>query len=260
MGESTLLGSIAEFASPDFHALHGRLFMVAALGLIALLVLGRERPATIDWLLPMVLLAQSLVSIRNAAFFAILSAPVAARRLEGLLRELAEGDSPAGAAARGVLASSARLLASDRRAGGAVTLALLAVVVSAVVGIRGAEMIDFDPERQPVEALAYVEAHPDQFGGPMFNGYSWGGFIAYRSYPRHKTFINGFNDHYGPELLESYVQVVRLKEGWREVLDRHGVEWVLFGTDEPLTRILREEPAWEAVYDDELATILLRRR
>jgi hypothetical protein len=259
MGESTILGAIAEFASPDFHALHGRLFMVAALGLIALLVLGRERPATIDWLLPMALLAQSLVSIRNAAFFAILSAPVAARRLEGLLRELAGGDSPAGAAARGVLASSDRLLASDRRAGGAVTLALLAVVVGAVVGVRGPEMIDFDPEGQPVEALAYVEAHPDQLGGPMFNEYSWGGFIAYRGYPRHKTFINGFNDNYGPELLESYVQVVRLKEGWREVLDRHGVEWVLFGTDEPLTRVLREDPAWEAVYSDELATILLRR-
>jgi hypothetical protein len=92
----------------------------------------------------------------------------------------------------------------------------------------------------------------------MLNRYQWGGVVSYRLHPEHRTFINGFNDHYGPELLETYLRVANLRDGWREVLDRYRIEWVLFASDSALTRALLDEPGWHCAYRDELATIVSR--
>jgi hypothetical protein len=254
-----MLSSIAEFASPDFRDPGQRVFLFSSLSVMVLLILGRERPRPIEWLLPLFFFAQSLLSVRNEALFGILAAPLAAQRLELLLREASSGHSALAGLSRSVLASSQRLLASDCRAGGGLSLALLVVGVLGVLHLRGPDALDFDPQRHPVHALAYVESHPERFSGRMFNSYAWGGFIAYRGFPERRTFINGFGDHYGPELLETYLDVVRLEQGWREILDRYGIEWVVYGTDTPLIRRLREDPEWRLAYSDELATVLERR-
>jgi hypothetical protein len=254
----SVLGATREFRPPDFHHFGPRVFLADALLVLALLILGRRRPATIEWLLPLFLFAQALVSARNAMLFAILSAPIAAARLEAQLRDARAGRSPAARAAAGLLASSERLMASDRRSGGALALALLLGVAVAWLRARGPEAVDFDPGLQPVGALEYVAAHPERFRGRMLNRYPWGGVVSYRLHPGHKTFINGFNDHYGPELLETYLRVANLRDGWRDVLDRYRIEWVLFASDAALTRALLEEPGWRCAYRDELATIVSR--
>lgn len=254
----SVLGATREFRSPDFHHFGPRVFLAEALLVFALLILGRRRPSTIEWLLPLFLFAQALVSARNAMLFAILCAPIAAARLEAQLRDARAGRSPAARAAAALLASSDRLLASDRRSGGALSLALLFGVAVVWLRARGPEALDFDPALQPVGALEYVAAHPERFRGRMLNRYPWGGVVSYRLHPGHKSFINGFNDHYGPELLETYLRVANLRDGWREVLDRYRIEWVLFPSDSALIRALRGEPGWRCAYRDELATIVSR--
>lgn len=255
--ESAMLRQVAEFRSPDFHDPQQHVFLVYSLLVFALLIAGRRRPAPTDWLLVLVLFDRALVSVRNAALFAILTAPLAGRRLEGILREAAAEPSPAGRLARALLASSDRLLASDRRSGGALTLAAVAVGALALLVARGPGAISFDPARMPVGAADFVEAHPDLFEGRMFNAYPWGGYLAYRLYPEHKTFINGFNDHYGPGLFRDYQEVQGLEAGWREVLDRYRVAWAVVVRDSPLARAL-EGAGWEPVYRDDLAELLVR--
>ena len=254
----SVLGATSEFRPPDFHRLGPRVFLADALLVFLLLVLGRRRPAAIEWLLPFVLFAQALVSARYAMLFAILAAPVAAARLEQQLRDARAGRSLAARAAAALLASSDRLLASDRRSGGGLALALLLVAAVAWLHARGPGAVDFDPELQPVGAIEYVAAHPERFRGRMLNRYSWGGALSYRLHPGHRTFINGFNDHYGPELLETYLQVANLRDGWKEVLDRYRIEWVLFPSGSALVRALLDEPGWRCAYRDERATIASR--
>jgi hypothetical protein len=257
MRESAMLRQVVEFRSPDFHDPRQHLFLAVALLVFVLLIVGRRRPASVDWLLAVVLFDRALLSVRDAAFFAILTAPLAGRRLEGMLREAASASSLAGRFARAVLASSDRLLASDRRSGGGLTLAAVALGAVALLAVRGPGALSFDPARMPVGAADFVEAHPQLFEGRMYNAYAWGGYLAYRLYPQHKTFINGFNDHYGPALLEDYQQVQGLGADWREVLDRYRVAWAVVGRDSPLTRAL-EQAGWEPVYRDDLAELLVR--
>ena len=60
-------------------------------------------------------------------------------------------------------------------------------------------------------------------------------------------------------LLEEYRRVVRLEPGWREVLDRRGIQLVLLQREAPLTGILRDDPAWTVLVEGEVETLLGRR-
>jgi uncharacterized membrane protein YhaH (DUF805 family) len=258
INESEMLDNIAEFASPDFHGTGEKIFLGSGLSVFLLLILGRRRPASVEWILAFTLFAQSLVSLRNQPLFALLVAPLAARRLEQLLHEAKERDSISGRFSRIVLASSARVRDTDRRFGGAVTLSVATAGIVLWLYGQGPERLGFDAERQPVAALAYVAQNPEQFRGRMFNSYAWGGFISYHAYPEQKTFINGFNDNYGPELLNAYLRVANLTSEWKQVLDEHEIDWILFDTTSPLATMLGHDAGWTQIYSDPLATIFVR--
>jgi hypothetical protein len=43
------------------------------------------------------------------------------------------------------------------------------------------------------------------------------------------------------------------------VLSKYDVQWIVFPTDSILVRQLAGQPEWQTVYQDDLATVLLRR-
>jgi hypothetical protein len=257
VGAGPLVDHVAEFASPDFHDPHERLYLAYALGVLALLGVGARRASAPEWLQTLGLFALSLQAVRGEPLFAFLTAPLAARRLEEWCRDLAGGPSLAGRCAAAVAASSARLERSEGATGGSATLAA-ALGLAVVAGAAGwVAPLPFDPTRQPVGAVAFLRAHPQLLRGPMFNHYAWGGYLAYELYPARRVFVHGFNDHYGPALFAEYRTVEMLGAGWQEILERRGVAWVLVRSDVPLARELRAR-GWRLVYADELATILVR--
>jgi hypothetical protein len=198
------------------------------------------------------------VAVRGEPLFAFLTAPLVARRLQAWLEDLTGSPSWAGDAARAVLASSSRLGASDRRAGGIVTVPAAAGLGVALVATGLVAPLQFDPHYQPAAAVQFVRRNAELLEGRMFNHYSWGGYLAYELYPARRTFINSFNDHYGPELFAEYRRVEMLSPGWREILERREIDWVLTRTSSVLNRALAEESVWRQVYADDLATILVR--
>jgi hypothetical protein len=258
MNTPGIVDHVAEFVSPDFHDPAEKLFLLWALGVFSLMMAGRRRPAAWEWTLVLGLFTQALVAVRGEPVFAFLTAPLVARRLEGWLQDLRGSPSWAGAASRAVLASSLRLGASDQRVGGFVTVPAAAGLGVALVATGWVAPLQFDPRYQPTEAVQFVRSQPELFEGRMFNHYSWGGYLAYELYPGRRTFINSFNDHYGPELFAEYRRVEMLAPDWREILEQYEIDWVFTRTHSVLTRALIDEDIWKEVYADELATILVR--
>jgi hypothetical protein len=226
MNTPGIVDHVAEFVSPDFHDPAEKLFLLWALGVFSLMMAGRRR-------LVLGLFTQALVAVRGEPVFAFLTAPLVARRLEGWLQDLRGSPSWAGAASRAVLASSLRLGASDQRVGGFVTVPAAAGLGVALVATGWVAPLQFDPRYQ-------------------------GGYLAYELYPGRRTFINSFNDHYGPELFAEYRRVEMLAPDWREILEQYEIDWVFTRTHSVLTRALIDEDIWKEVYADELATILVR--
>ena len=117
--------------------------------------------------------------------------------------------------------------------------------------------IQFDATRQPVAAVAYLKTHPLE--GHMFNQFVWGGYLLHELWPTQRVFIDGQTDFYGDAVTQEYLDVEAVKPDWRDVLDRHDVQWIIYASDSPLEQILIASGEWDAVYRDSVAVIFTRR-
>lgn len=80
-------------------------------------------------------------------------------------------------------------------------------------------------EYTPRGAVEYVQQARPQ--GPMFNTYEWGGYLVWGLWPQHKVFIDGRGDVMGREFMTEYLRLTALQPGWRQVLDKYGVQWAV---------------------------------
>jgi hypothetical protein len=93
----------------------------------------------------------------------------------------------------------------------------------------------------------------------VFNQFTWGGYLLY-AWPELPVFIDGGTDHYGEELFNQYIQVWNLDPGWREVLTKWKIAWVLVDPRSRLAaELIREpEPGWSIWGCDSVAVLLHR--
>jgi hypothetical protein len=139
------------------------------------------------------------------------------------------------------------------------SLGALALASAAIVGLSGAKFIGLVPRfaEQPSRALPEHEvrtlaAIPSL--GPGFNAYRFGGFLAFRLYPREVVFMDGRNDLYGTFRTEVYDRIRDAAPGWRaqwdDAIARYRLRWVLIDASEPLAAELATDPAWRRAPDD----------
>ncbi len=232
---------INEYASPNFSSA-----MFTFLGpYVLLLVLGLALSTTgiglFDLAVTVVFLYLALRWERNVALFVFATAPIAAMQLSDFARK--------------------RLGMGEERPASQFVLGLVMVglLVSAVFAVRSApgRVEEVFAEDYPVECLQVVQEQ--DIRGNMFNTYRWGGYLAWHLWPAHKTFIDGRADVMGHELMMDWVRCHHLEPGWREVLDRHGVQWVLISIRSPLCRALRMTPEFELIHSTANAELFARR-
>ena len=133
-----------------------------------------------------------------------------------------------------------------------------------MAGIVGA-MIFFFPsqsqlqsqidERYPTNAVEFMQQHNIQ--GRLFNVYHWGGYIEWKA-PDVKPFYDGRTDifvHNGT--FDEGLRVAGVKEPF-EVLNKYGIEYVLFETGTPLAYLLDHSAEWKVIYADSLAKLYQR--
>lgn len=115
-----------------------------------------------------------------------------------------------------------------------------------------ADMID---DHMPVAAVDWIIANDP--GDRPFNQYSWGGYLGLRV-PDDPIYIDGRSDIYGDEPIREYADAVTLRTDPGALLERHGIDYVLFPLDQPLADWLDEAAGWKQVYVDELAAVWIR--
>ncbi len=241
---------IVEWFSPEFHQIYLRPFEA----MIFLVVIGfaLKRPSLYELLLTLGALGLALQSVRNVALFVAVATPVMINTYAAYWKELST--------ARGW-----KLELPPRRIFAVITAVVLTIIVLATTlhiadSVSPARQKSLDTASYPVGAADWLEAHPE-VGTKMYNQYGWGGYLAYRFYPdpNRRVFIFGEAALMGDPLLNEYQDVQTLRADWKQVLDKHGVDYIVYNRGEALANVLATQPEWTLVYQDSVAVIYVRK-
>lgn len=247
LGSSAMQAYIQEWHSPNFHvAAFWPFAAMLAFGVVGWLVNGK-RPSWTETLLFLGTGGAGLLSSRHIPLFAIVAAPIVARRWTDFVRRRWQGDWLIGEI--------------DQLPSGPMALLNWIILVLACFGaviwtgqtVAGNEAAI--AERFPVDAVDYLEISGLAVQ-PGYNSYNWGGYLIWRDIP---VFVDGRADVYGDAFLFFYRQAFEARSTWQEPLDAFDVAYVVMETGSPLTTVLDVHPNWEEAYRDDVAQIFVRR-
>lgn len=105
---------------------------------------------------------------------------------------------------------------------------------------------------------AAIEAAGLAKSGPVFNDYSFGGYLIYAGIP---PFIDGRGELYGADFIRDYSRAIALRDipGLLKMLDDYGIGATLLTPDTPAVALLDRMPGWQRVYSDDVAVVHKRR-
>ena len=160
-------------------------------------------------------------------------------------------------AAAGEAASRRDLLAPRARRGLAWTLVAAAAILAVAALPRALDPAAIAPGLAPVRATELLRRA--ELGGRIFSPPAWGGYLEYRLYPQVRTFMDGRWVLAGRQVVDDQERIVLRAPGYRQALDRYGIEILL----EPLDLYLEAPPLdpgdWRLAFQDDVSVLLLRR-
>jgi hypothetical protein len=233
---------INEWFSPNFHQWLYRPFLFFWLLVLVAFAYSRVRPKG-RTLLPLLLTGfASLDAARHIPIFILLAVPLVARWANDWAPPLSASSGRRWVPSRPVFNLAVVIL-----------MAGLAIAKWTMVARAQAEQVS---GLFPEAAVASLAATPDSTR--IFAYYDWGGYAIWKLYPRYQVFIDGRADLYGEMLLKQFETAVSLRNGWREILDRWGVNTVLLPANCALAQALMIDPEWRPSFNDSKAIILVR--
>lgn len=242
---------ITEWQSPDFH----NLSMRGLEAMIVLLLIGlaarRARLTAFQVLAAVAGLLLALQSVRHIAVFVAVATPVLAWTFGPLIGSLA-------APARR-LASRVRLSTQAAVAAAGVLLVVAATGGAGATAVLLRHQAASTVENYPSAAADWLDSHAT-VGTRMFADYGWGGYMIYRFYPdpNRRVFVFGEADLMGDTIMNEYSDVVGVKGGWLDILNAHGVDYVVYDPNTALTSALATQSNWHQVYADNVAVVFAR--
>jgi hypothetical protein len=229
--------SIVEWQSPDFQTSTGRFSLVFLA--LALVLLVRFRLSWRDVVPTVAFLAAALVALRNLPVAAIVVAPVLGRAVR---RSEDYGGRPASTAGPPA--------PTNARLNRVVLTAIVALFV-----LFGASAFRAPPLRlrsYPVRAVTYLD---DQ--GLLGDGHRVahqdfvGNYLTLRFGRDVRVFVDDRVDMYPSKVSEDYRALLGGKPGSLEVLDRRGIDVVLWDRQLALATVLHASGRWAQVFRDD---------
>ncbi len=244
--------AVDEFQSPRFRSeamMQFEILLVAGL-LAAGVLLARREFA--DALLVLVWAHAALISVRHIPVYVVAVTPIWAGHAGRWWQQWA------GRRRAGSLARLLRELEDDAAPGFRRTSLWVALAVAALAfdvwPVKWPR--DFPEEKFPVRL---IERHGETLRGVRgFTSDQWADYLIYRFYPRHRVFLDGRSDFYGPELGKLYLKLSHGQADWGEAVGRYGFQWVLAPRDWPLVNLLRRDPAWRLKEEGPRAVLFQR--
>lgn len=237
----SMMQFIQEWFSPDFHRLEWMPLAALILALIAAPALLRQPVSLAEVLLVVLFGFAALRSMRHVPLFGLTAIPFLATQLATLAEISKEVEAPP----RFARWLNPLLLG----------LALLAVGLRLVAVLQ--EQPATEAKTYPQAAVDWILAHRPS--GHLYNTYGWGGYLIWRLYPEYQIYIDGRADVYGDVFIYDYLKIYSALPGWQEKLARQHVNLVLVERDSGIAYALRDSPNWELVYQDELASLFIRK-
>jgi len=252
---------LKELASPDFHLLFGKVFFAAIIFTAIILALSPKKPDLRSVLIFIFILALSLYSGRNTIFLSVLWLPIVTESATGLAEELSKKTRRAN-----TQQINNNLLARSLSTRRTVIInffawfAVLFLIILLVYKILTTGVLrEYENEKIfPVQAVKYLCKHPE-INGNMFNDYSWGGYIIYKTYPERKVFIDNRTQLYEKSIFKKFAGAVLLTEDWESFDIEYSFDYVIISKKYPLGEYLNLSPKWRLVYSDEIASIFVRK-
>jgi len=244
---------IQEWRSPDFHEPMFQALALLMLLTFAVLALSDKRPRPGELLMLMVMALATLRSGRNVPFFALLAIPLLAEHSWSWLISQRWGQWLTKPEKREVGGGLILKLVLN--------LTLLLIIpltfVAFRIGNSVANQAATEAGKYPAAAVDFItKEKPPQ---PIYNEYGWGGYLIWRLYPEYRVNMDGRADVYGDRLIEEFLAVHVGQSEWRNFLDKHGVRTALLRPDVPLATLLRQDLAWQKVFEDQGSVIFVRR-
>jgi hypothetical protein len=244
--------TIQEFQAPTFRSeeqLQFEILLIA--GLILSAVLLRKRRVS-DALCILFLAHSSLMSVRHAPLYAAVAMPLVAAGVSAGWKASAER-LPKKSVVRILAQMSTDVTPAFRRN---TIWPVLLVLALAFLEAPLQWPRDFPSELFPtgmIQENASLIA-----SGRLLTTDQWGDYIIYRFYPRQKVFVDGRSDFYGQQVGTDYLHLVRGNYDWQEILARYRFQVALLPVDLPVTTLLKQDPDWRVVKDNQRAVILER--
>jgi hypothetical protein len=229
-----VLRYITEWQSPSFDQTWARLFLLQVAGAVLLLV---RRPSYRAAVPLIIFTAAALLGTRNIPLASVVLVVGMARGMEGL--GTLRGDI-SGVPAR---------------------IALAAVVLLGVFGVADAlARPAYDLSGYPTDAVAWADRHgllePER---RVAGSETTGNYLQLVRGTDARVFVDDRFDLYPAAVIDDTIVLLRGRPGWAAVLERHGIDTVIWERDEPLAQLLAEDPAWVMGYEDPNYVVSCRR-
>jgi hypothetical protein len=243
-----VMDHVTEFMSPNFHnVLPFKYMLMAAIGMLAL---SRSPLNLIEVALIILLSYMALYSGRHVSLFAIVAAPFLLRAAASIIDRMPR------TFLRYYRNRNLNLNAIDTSLQGYFWPVISVLFVSGLI-LTEALKYQFDNKKFPVAAVEFLKK--ETVTGNMFNNDEFGDYMIFAAWPAYRVFMDGRSDMYGEKLGSAYLKVANVQPGWKEILGKYDISWIIFDTYSALTAALRDQRDWQPIYSDQVATIFVKK-
>lgn len=98
--------------------------------------------------------------------------------------------------------------------------------------------------------------------GLVFNTYEWGDYLQWAGPRSMQLFVNSHAHLVPRDVWLAYMQVIELRSGWEETLDRYGVNTVVVDLEnrEALVKKLKDDERWQFPPEEQDGQVIFRRK
>jgi hypothetical protein len=247
-----VMALIVEWQPTSFSTSAGVAFILAFF--LFFLLFSRKPQSILMITLFIVFSLAAFVSVRMIVWWAMISAPVAARIIRGWSLKISGVGYAGESSQKGISLWINYFM-----------LALFSIMTIVSTPWAWGENNFFFPKRQglfsqdaPLEIIDYIRRNdvPD----PIFHYFEWGSFFIWNLYPEHKVFGDGRFGIYSHEVLKDYFLVSSGYAHWEEILDHYGISTLILkkGFHDRLIPLVDNSKQWIKVHEDEVGVIYIR--
>ena len=120
--------------------------------------------------------------------------------------------------------------------------------------LTNAGLAEITAKRYPMDAVNFIKSHT--YSGPLYNDYTWGGFLIWHL-PQFKVSVDGRSNLHGDERLDQSVKTWGGDKSWVNDPELANAKLVIAAVSMPLSSLLKLDKRFELVYEDAVATVFI---